>query len=56
MASGISNIRMALIHEIRKCMVSGKEAGRGCGDMFFQFFADTLPSLFRDLANLRVKY
>ena len=31
MASGMKNFSMALIYEIRKCLVVNIKAGRGCG-------------------------
>jgi hypothetical protein len=45
MASGIKNLRMALIYEIMKGLVAERDAGRDCGDRFFQLFccAAALP-------------
>jgi len=49
MASGMRNMKMSLIYETKKYPVAKKKTGRGCGDMFLQFFAVPLPSLCRIL-------
>jgi hypothetical protein len=41
MASGMRNMKMPLIYEIRKFRVVYKRAGRGCGDRFLQLFCRT---------------
>jgi len=56
MASGMRNMKMSLIYEIRKHPVAEKKAGRGCGDRFIQLFCRTaalpLPDFYKSVGQV----
>ena len=56
MASGMRDMKMSLIYEIRKCLIAYKRAGRGCGDRFIQLFCRTAAIPLPDFTNLWVKF
>ena len=52
------NMKMSLIHDISKCPVAEKKAGRGCGDRFLQLFCRTaalpLPDFYKYIGQISV--
>jgi len=52
MASGIRNMKMSLIYEIRKCSAAEKKPDGAVAIDSSSFFAVTLPSLCQDFTNL----
>jgi hypothetical protein len=56
MASGMGNMKMSLIYEIRKCSVAEKKPDGAVEIGSSSFFAVPLPSLSLIFTNLRAKF
>jgi len=56
MASGMKNMKMSLIYEIRKCLVAEKKPDGAVAIGSSSFFAVPLPLLCRISKNLWVKF